>query len=121
MKENEAFGNNSVEERGVVMEKLEYVYANGNDYFFAHHGDEIHFFQVGKDKWLGFDKFESASLMDDTFWKSGNRFEKNAPIQAYFNDESVIVAVLDENGFNVLDQDLYQKRKEFYDKQNALL
>ncbi|MGL4337039.1 MAG: hypothetical protein ACRCST_09080 [Turicibacter sp.] len=59
------------------------------------------------------EKFESASIRDDEYWKSFERFVKGNPIEGYFNDNSVVLAEITENGLNILDEAVYTERKKF--------
>ncbi len=97
------------------MEKLEFIHTDGRDYFFAHHGDEVHFFEVNQTKELSLDKFMNATLHDDTFWKSGDRFEVGNPVEYYFNANSEVVAVVDASGLTILNEPLWQERRSFYE------
>ena len=97
------------------MEKLQLVRANGNDYFLAHHADEIHFFRVNQTKELSLEHFMNASIHDNQFWKSGQRFDEGDMTDTYFDEESEVVAEVDATGFHILNEALWQERMAYYE------
>lgn len=96
------------------MERLVFAQCNGNDYFLAYHSDEIHLFQVNKDEDVTFETFENATLMDDRHWKSNERFDIDDPTNTYFKENSIIIAEITPSGIVIVDEGLYQERKEYY-------